>query len=222
MEHGYLLRKAIRYCGGKQKHLAKKMKVKPGKISYMLNYARKIKMEDAVKLQLAVDGHIKWHQLMDSEYKDIKNEYKNKIFPSMDDDNLATITFSEKVRQAMNYEKQYGKRQGQRNDLKLCENSHKVNWRTDHEIAKLFQIGSEWTYRQAKKVITKGIPELIDRMNQKKLKVWVLAILSGCSPDEQRENLCKTDKEIIAYVKQIKSVQKLSRSENPETEEKIK
>ena len=58
MRHDYYLRQAIRYCGGKQKILAKRINVKPGKISYLLNYALKMKMEDAVKIELAVNERL--------------------------------------------------------------------------------------------------------------------------------------------------------------------
>jgi DNA-binding transcriptional regulator YdaS (Cro superfamily) len=208
MKHDVYLRKAIGYCGGRQKDLAKRIKVKPGKISYMLNYARKIKMEDAVKIELAVNGKIQWHHFMESEYQKVRRDWEEKIIDRIGKYQSEIVPLSEKIYQAMEYEKQQGNRRGQRSDLQLRKNSCEVMGRTDKSVAKLFRIGSAWTYRQAKKVVTLGVPELIERMNQKKLKIWVLAILANCPPEEQREKLTQSDEEIIAYAKQIKSTPK--------------
>ena len=204
MTHDYFLRRAIKYCGGKQKDLAARIKVKPCKISYMLNYACKIKMEDAVKIELAVDGAVKWYQLMEDDYHKIKEEIKEKFHYTFNTDDGTSSSFSEIMKKAMEYEKQLGKHQGRRTDL-LREHSHEVLvGRTERHVAQLFHLGSEWTYRQAKKVMTTGIPELIKRLDQKHLKISVAAILARCSPEEQRAILLKSDKEIVVWVKEIK------------------
>lgn len=195
----YYLRKAIRYCGGTQKDLARRIGVKPGKISYLLNYARKINMKDAVKIELAVEGTIKWYQLMEFEYIQIKQAWKDSVANAI---HLISnkASFSEKIKQAMEYERDLGLRQGKRTDLTLRENSHEVSGRTDEIVVKLFDIGSAWTYRQAKKVILKGCPELIQAMDAG-LAVYLAAGLTRYPPEKQRWILSLSKKEVIAYAK---------------------
>lgn len=62
---------------------------------------------------------------------------------------------------AKEVEIELGNRQGQRTDLEPCKNFAGVNEkRTDEIAAEKTGFGNETTYRQAKKVVDEGTPEL--------------------------------------------------------------
>ena len=143
---------------------------------------------------------MRWYHITEEKDKKIINrlEYSHSI------ESIALPMkkpLSERVFEGMMYEEQYGNRQGQRTDLSLRENSHEVMGRTDKNIAEKFAVGSEWTYRLAKKVMEKGTFELIKAMDAG-LPVYLAATVAEQSHELQRRILNLSRKEIIAYVKE--------------------
>ena len=75
----YYISKAIRCCGSQRK-LARKMGVKPERVSYLLNSARKISIEDAILIERATDNKISRHQLLHGLNPVIKQQLDSKAF----------------------------------------------------------------------------------------------------------------------------------------------
>lgn len=62
---------------------------------------------------------------------------------------------------------------------------------TVDQAAKRADLGGKDGYARAKKVIEKGIPELVDAMDSNKLSIAAASELSKCEPDEQKSVLKK-------------------------------
>ena len=165
----------------------------------MRNYSKNINLLDALKIELASKGAVKWYLFMDNIDEKIKQRIeKGAVFHNPRAENNKNY-LSQKILKAIQYENKLGLRQGKRSDLKLRANcSNEVNGRTDKKIAKLFNIDSAWAYRQAKKVILLGCPELIQAMDEW-LSVSSAAKLTRYSLEKQRSILRLTQKEIISY-----------------------
>jgi DNA-binding transcriptional regulator YdaS (Cro superfamily) len=129
---------------------------------------------------------------------------------------LKNFLISERVAMGLALEKFLGKRQGQRNDLKLAEPSSseflkkeitsnklmqpaaqvvvKRNGRLRQFIARRLGFGSHFTYLSAKKIKLQGIPALIDSVDQKELAISSAVQFIKFSTAEQEKLLNRTKK----------------------------
>jgi DNA-binding transcriptional regulator YdaS (Cro superfamily) len=73
----YWINKAIRYCGS-QKKLARRMGMKPERISYLLNTARKISIEDAILIEQTTDNTVSRYQLLNKLSPLVKRQLNHK------------------------------------------------------------------------------------------------------------------------------------------------
>ena len=108
------------------------------------------------------------------------------------------IPISERVAIAINIENKLGKHQGRRRDLasdrsktpdipdKFLALCSEVNGVTDAIAAKLAKFSSRDTYRRAKVVVTKGIPELIQAMDNKKISISKAASIAKLMVEQQQ------------------------------------
>lgn len=100
------------------------------------------------------------------------------------------FTVSERVAIAKAVEAEFGKRQGQRTDLRdenqggllgeeLVDNYPQVeSGKTRELVARKAGFGSEFTYRNAKTVVEKGTPELVEAVDQGKVAISTAAKLA--------------------------------------------
>lgn len=76
-------------------------------------------------------------------------------------------------------EAELGNRQGRRTDLDPSKNFNEVKEkRTDEIAAKKAGFGNHVTYRQAKKVVETGTPELVSALDENRIKPSVATSLS--------------------------------------------
>ncbi len=191
-----LICRAIAICGGSQKELARRMGEKPEKVSYLLNRAKKIRLEDALKIEAATDGVVTRYHLAGRINMKVKHLLAEK--PKA----INELKLSERVSIGMAYGAESGKRQGARTDLK----PGKVKARSDTLEADYVGFKNRDTYRQAKKVITCGVLELVQAMDDKRIAISTAAKLISLPEDEQRRILQLSKKEIIAQAKQVKRI----------------
>lgn len=95
------LLKAIRYCGS-QKKLATRIGIKPERISYWLNYARKISLENALLIEKATDGTIDHRHFLHYHQAQLSNQFKEMMVkqPTRQD-----LCISERAAMGIAYEK---------------------------------------------------------------------------------------------------------------------
>jgi DNA-binding transcriptional regulator YdaS (Cro superfamily) len=184
---------------GTLKKLAKEIGVEHTVLLYQRNHARSVDLRIALKIEIATDYEVRWYHLTEEKDKKIICRLEGN-HPTADVALPSEKSFSERVFEAMSYEAELGNRRGKRTDLLLRENSHEVFGRTDKEVAKKFSIGSEWTYRLAKKVMQKGTFELIKAMDNG-LSVSSAAVLAEEPHEQQRRILNLTKKEILTYAR---------------------
>jgi len=194
----YWISKAIRICGS-QKELARRMRIKPDKVSYMLNEAKRISLQDALLIEDVTDGEVTCFHLI--EYLDPR--IKRKLVAKADE--AKELRISECVALAMVYENELGDRKGQRSDLRLCENFPNVKGRTQEIAAHRVGLKNYKTYQQAKRVIQLGIPELVHAMDSKQISISLAAKLAALQAEEQRKVLqhSHSKKEVINKLNQM-------------------
>jgi hypothetical protein len=218
MDWHYGFTMAVRYFDNSMTEMSKRTGIDMDRLNYLRNgAAKKIGLEEALVIQIETGGAVSWRQLIPNpdprlhalrlesqsisalersspaggqgqqDQKDKKSKKEEK-------------PYSQKVFEAMTYEKQHcGHRQGQRTDLPLRENSHEVTGRTDIYLVETFDLGSEWQYRQGKKVMQQGVFELIQAMDDG-LAVYLAAVLTEHSREEQHSLFReKTPEEIRVY-----------------------
>ncbi|GAA4652053.1 hypothetical protein GCM10023116_43370 [Kistimonas scapharcae] len=98
------------------------------------------------------------------------------------------FTVSERVEIAREIEKRLSKRHGSNQHLKKeeCDNNRTpVTGRSDVEAAKQAGLGSDFTLRQAKKVIDQGAPALVEAMDSGEVSISAAADVAGLDEAEQ-------------------------------------
>lgn len=120
------------------------------------------------------------------------------------------FTSSERVAIGRAIESQIGNRQGQRTDKGLPVNlpevaKHKETRRTAAEKA---GFGSETAYRQAKTVVDKGIPELVEKVDRGEIAVSAAAIIAAKPAPSQRRLL--QEEKLADAVKEYREAKKLN------------
>jgi DNA-binding transcriptional regulator YdaS (Cro superfamily) len=185
--------RAIAECGS-QKELSRLMGEKPEKVSYLLNRAKKINLEDALKIEAATGGIVTRYHLAGRLNIKVKRLLEEK--PKAVDE----LRISERVGIGVAHEREIGPRRGARSDL-LRENFPKVSGRTEALAAIYAGFRNYKTYHQAKLVTEYGIPELIDAMDSKHIAISMVAKLARLSKEEQHKILRLSKKEIITQIK---------------------
>jgi len=96
------------------------------------------------------------------------------------------FTASERVAIAASNEASIGERQGERTD-KPRQNISEVpeGERTADHVAKRAGLGNRTTYRQAKRVVEHGVPELVAAMDGGEVSISAAAKIADCPSDEQ-------------------------------------
>lgn len=186
---------------GSQKELARRMGEKPEKVSYLLNRAKKISMEDALKIESATNGVVTHYHLLGHIASKLNRELEEKCSP------FKSLKLSERVAIGVSYGKKLGKHQGARTDLKPCQNFSKLK-RHRSEKSEVDYVGfnNRETYRQAKRVIECGSWELIDAMDSGHIAISAAVKLIDLPQSEQLKILQLSKKEIIAQIKRSKQV----------------
>jgi DNA-binding transcriptional regulator YdaS (Cro superfamily) len=212
----YWISKAIRYCGN-QKKLAQRMGVKPERVSYLLNSARKISLETAVLIERATNGKVSRYQLLPHLNSALKEQLDGQPFF------LRNLPISERVKQGIVYEealktqeRKYFEQENSKNPASSCENFHTRKNRTSAIAAEYAALGNYRSYCDAKRVVESGNRALIQAMDEERIGISTAAKLTRYSMEEQQRILSLSRKEIIAYTKPIKktaSHQKLDFSE---------
>ncbi len=204
----YYISKAIRCCGSQIK-LARRMGVKPERVSYLLNSARKISIEDAILIERATDNKITRHQLLQGLSSVIKQQLEGKVFE------IRNLPISERVKQGIAYEEalkdrkcHFDEQNKAENILLSRQNFDAKKYRTDVVVAKYVHLGNHQSYRDAKCVLEKGSAALIRAMDDKKIGISTAAKLTQYSLEDQEKILKLTRKEIIAYIKKKSLVDK--------------
>ncbi len=200
----YWISKAIRYCGS-QKKLARKMGVKPERVSYLLNSARKISIEDAILIERATDNTVSRHQLLQGLSTVLKQQLDSHSFT------IHHLPISERVKQGIAYEEalktQERKKIDQNNRQKSSlarQNFDAKKYRSDVMAAKYVALGNHQSYREAKRVIELGCASLIRAMDEKIIGISTAARLTQYPTEEQKRILSLSHKEIVAYAKKAK------------------
>ena len=117
MDRSYGFTLAIKYFGN-LKQLRLRTGIKHGKIQYMRNHSKNINLIDALKIELASQGNIKWYFFMENIDEKIKQRIeKGTSFISNNKKN-SPDRLSQRICAAIEYEKQLGSRRGQRTDCK--------------------------------------------------------------------------------------------------------
>lgn len=126
------------------------------------------------------------------------------------------FTPSERVAIGKAMEESLGNRRGQRTDLKpdgqgellepeLSENFCEVKGkRSDQIAAKQAGFGNETTYRQAKTVVEKAAPELVEAMDRGDVAISTAATLTELPPDIQAEVVAQGPEQMKETAKEIK------------------
>ena len=200
----YSISKAIRYCGS-QKKLAKKMGVNPERVSYLLNSARKISLEDAVLIERATDGTVSRYQLLPGLSPALKQQLDGQLFV------MRNLPISERVKHGIAYEKalksEDRKNFEQNNRQKPAisrQNFDAKKYRCDVMAAEYACLGNRQSYREAKRVVELGGAALIQAMDEERIGISTAARLTRFSIEEQERILNLSHKEIIHYGKEKK------------------
>lgn len=96
-------------------------------------------------------------------------------------------TVSERVAIGRALEAEIGSRQGQRNDLGLLADLPEVKGKETRELAAEKVGFKRDTYKKTKAIVSNGIPELIELIDDGDISINSAAIASSLSEDEQRE-----------------------------------
>ena len=160
----YWVNKAIGYCRS-QKKLAKRMGVHPERVSYLLNTARKISIEDALLIEKATDNHVTRYHLLGKLKPSVRRQLDK------NSSSIHVLPISERVKQGIAYEEtlknqKINKNSGKndRDGIPPCQNFDTKKYRSDALAAKCVAFGNHQSYREAKKVIQLGCANLIKAM----------------------------------------------------------
>lgn len=140
------LLKAIRYCGS-QKQLAARMGVKPEKVSYWLNYARKISLETALLIEKATDGTIDHRYFLHPSQMELTKNFKEIVFKQPEAKNLS---ISERAIMGFAYEKTLKREKRTKKSFENGENFPTKPIRREALAAEYAHFSNYRTYRDAK------------------------------------------------------------------------
>lgn len=212
MKKEYAFARAARYCGGLEE-LAKKTRIPYATLLYQRNHAKEVNLRMALKIEIATDYTVRWYELTEEKDQDMIKRLE-KGLPSAISEELPSPKklLSERIHEAMMWEKaHYGNRQGQRTDKDFVINSDEVDpkahsskkisktvkGRTDEAVAKKFGF-NRTEYRDAKTVLLKGVPELVQAMDEW-LRPYRAVVLTRYSREKQRWILSLSREEIMTY-----------------------
>jgi hypothetical protein len=181
-DHKPHLIKAIKICDYSQKGLGELSGIDAQKINYLLNRGQKVKLEDAWAIQEATRKEVKWYELAEP------NEFTQELMAKSE--LLHNMSISERVETGLAYEAELRSRP-----------PGSVKGRIECRVAKRVHFGNYCTYRQAKKVKLKGIPECVVAMDLKKFRIFPLSCVADYSPEEQRYLLTLTLRQMKAWMK---------------------
>lgn len=193
------LLKAIRYCGS-QKELAARIGVKPEKVSYWLNYARKISLENALLIEKATNGTIDHRHFLYPAQVKITENFKETIFKQSES---RSMSISERATMGFAYEKRLGRKKRTKKSSGNGENFPTKPIRREALAAEYAHFSNYRTYRDAKYVTQRGSPELVQAMDRQCISISTAAQLLRYSPQEQQQILTHNSKEIIAYARRF-------------------
>lgn len=171
------LLKAIRYCGRKQRKLAELIGESPDKISYWLNRAKQIPFHQAIAIEKVTNGLVSRYDL--APYARIK--YKQGCINETHK-NVTPLTISDRGYAAIALEKQLGDGRKHLNGRKCAS----VQGKTSTLVAKNVGFTSRDTYLRVKKILQKGIPDLIQAVDNKTISIARAATVAGFLAEEQQ------------------------------------
>ncbi len=180
-DHRPALLKAIKICDYSQQKLADLTGIPIQKINYLLNRSQKIKPKDAWAIQEATGQQVKWYEL--AEPDDFTQVLMEKT------ELLQTLGISVRVETGLVYEAEL-----------RSQPVGSVKGRIESLVAPRVHFGNYYTYRQAKKVKSQGIPELVVAMDLKRFKVFPLSRAADYSPEIQRYLLTLTRRHMNAWM----------------------
>ncbi len=116
------------------------------------------------------------------------------------------FTPSERVAIGQEVEKLLGNRQGQRTDLELPHNRAEVDRGKETRDIATQKAGfeSRESYRQAKKVVEHGVPDLVQKVDDGAVSISAAAVVAEQSPEKQTQIVALDDEEILKRAKEIR------------------
>ena len=178
------LLKAIKYCDSNQRKLAKLIGENPDKISYWLNRAKQIPFHQAIAIEKVTNGLVSRYELAPYALRKMRHSLNTQS-------DIEKLNLSQCGYVAIQLEKQLGNRRGVRRKCAL-------KGKTSAAAAKQTGFSSRDTYMRVKKVLQKGIPELIKAMDNQTISISLAAKIAALPMDEQMLLLQKSRKEITA------------------------
>lgn len=190
--HDYWIMKAIRICGS-QKELAHRMGIHQEKISYLLNRAKRMKVEDAELVEMATKGQITRYHLVNSLSPTIR-----KVMVQQAKDKI--LRKSERIALVMGEDMIF---EEEESAAERWENFPKKKRRRDEMATQKAGFKNYKTYQQAKKVVCSGIPALIAAMDKEALSVHLAFRIARLPEEKQAQILknCSSKKEMILALK---------------------
>lgn len=203
------LLKAIKYCGSKQKQLADLIGEDADKVSYWLNRAKQIPFHQAIAIEAVTNGLVSRYDL--APYA----RFQHKKQHICDLQTTSSIRLSDRVIAGILLEKQLGNRKGSRSDLLASQKGDKpgrkcdqVRGKTSQFAAKAVGFASKDTYLRAKKVVEKGIFNLVNAMDAQQLSISIAAAIADLPPEEQEQLLTQSKKNIMTIIQNYKTAKK--------------
>lgn len=135
------------------------------------------------------------------------------------DENECRLNFSTSERVAIGraIEARYGERRGGDTTKTSQSKAEKFPECSGQETrviaAKQAGFGNETTYRQAKKIVDQGTPELVAAVDAGAVSISAAAIIAEVAPIEQTEIIAKGESEILKAAKEIREKKAQSRRE---------
>ncbi len=176
---------------GTQTKVAKELKIIRQTLTYRLNHAKTIHLEDALKMLALLQSK--------KEVTELWSDFIDVSF------------ISERAKLAMNDLEQKPERRGRKSKQKeaeenlIRENFSHLTGRTDEMIAKKYGFKNRKTLHQAIYVIKQGCAEIIHAMDKDVIKIYIAAKIVTLPKVQQRELLIQEPKAIRAYFKNKKN-----------------
>lgn len=187
------LLKAIKYCDSNQRKLAELIGEDPDKISYWLNRAKQIPFHQAIAIEIATQGLVSRYDL--APYARVKRRRGINHTPAPVES--APLTLSQRGYIGIEMEKRLGNRR-----ISHRRNCAPAKGKTSALAAKEAGFSSRDSYLRVKKVLQKGIPELIQAIDDRKVSIAQAAAIAEFTHEEQAALLQKTRKEITVALHQ--------------------
>lgn len=222
------LRVAI-HIRGSRKELAKRARIKKGRITEWLNETRKINLENAFKIEMATEGKVRGLDLVTYLDPQLKAYLSAQI--SKDKDMPSGRLLKERVEIGLAYEKAFQSQFNREKGHSLCENFHKtihenstlasechdskILTRLDARAANYAGFGNYRTYRDAKALIQRNIPALIAAVDNKQLSIHRAAQLAR-QPEERLQYFLQWLGDKKALINALNSEKLLKKLKRPE------